>query len=78
MSDYLRIKRQLEEERAEQYARAGRLALIEEQLADLGYGILDEAKEALEEMKARRDQKQRELEERWNEYQNNRPSDSQG
>lgn len=78
MSDYLRIKRQLEEERAEQYARAGRLALIEEQLADLGYGILDEAKEALEEMKARRDQKQRELEEKWDEYQSNRPSDSQG
>ena len=78
MSDYLRIKRQLEEERAEQYARAGRLTLIEEQLADLGYGILDEAREALEEMKARRDQKQRELEEKWNEYQNNRPSDSQG
>ena len=78
MSDYLRIKRQLEEERAEQYARAGRLTLIEEQLADLGYGILDEAREALEEMKSRRDQKQRELEEKWNEYQNNRPSDSQG
>lgn len=78
MSDYLRIKRQLEEERAEQYARAGRLALIEEQLADLGYGVLDEAKEALEEMKARRDQKQRELEEKWDEYQSNRPSDSQG
>ena len=73
MKDLLKLRRQIESERDEQSRQAGRLEALEERLANMGYGVLDEAKEALQKMKDLRDTKQKDLEEKWSEYQKNQP-----
>lgn len=68
---YEHIKKKLEEVKEQEAVARGKLEALESQLSRAGYATVDEAKQALEEMRARHKELESIIGEAWDEYSSN-------